>query len=77
MATMVTGLGHSAGGVGGVFGSKNLKAIGVRGTGAVKLAAAANDWKELVHYALTLTGAEQPALGTLLAPALGRVQQLE
>ena len=30
---------HSAGGVGGVLGSKNLKAIGIRGTGAVAIAA--------------------------------------
>ena len=30
---------HSAGGVGSVMGSKNLKAIGVRGTGSLKIAA--------------------------------------
>ena len=51
------GFEHSAGGVGGVFGSKNLKAIGVSGTGAVKLAAAPKDWKNLLHYVMSLTGA--------------------
>src|SRR5512140_445117 len=48
---------HSAGGVGSVMGSKNLKAIGVIGTGAVTLAASKTDWKELVHYQHTLLGA--------------------
>jgi aldehyde:ferredoxin oxidoreductase len=48
---------HSAGGVGSVMGSKNLKAIGVIGTGAVTLAASKTDWKDLVHYQHTLLGA--------------------
>lgn len=57
LSTLINGFSHSAGGVGGVFGSKNLKAIGVRGTGAVKLAADPQTWKEYVRYALTLVGA--------------------
>jgi len=48
---------HSAGGVGSVMGSKNLKAIGVIGTGSLKLAASKADWKELVRYQHTLLGA--------------------
>ena len=48
---------HSAGGVGSIMGSKNLKAIGVIGTGSVKLAASKTDWKELVRYQHTLLGA--------------------
>ncbi|UMZ72902.1 aldehyde ferredoxin oxidoreductase [Natranaerofaba carboxydovora] len=36
---------HSAGGHGGVMGSKNLKAVGVRGTGTVKVADPAK-WRE-------------------------------
>ena len=48
---------HSAGGLGGVMGSKNLKAIGVRGTGSLQIAADAAAWKKLNHYALTLIGA--------------------
>ena len=39
------------------MGSKNLKAIGVIGTGSVKLEASKTDWKELVHYQHTLLGA--------------------
>src|SRR5512140_222594 len=48
---------HSAGGVGSVMGSKNLKAIGVIGTGAVTLEASKADWKDLVHYQHTILGA--------------------
>lgn len=48
---------HSAGGVGSVMGSKNLKAIGVIGTGSVKMEASKTDWKDLVHYQHTLLGA--------------------
>jgi aldehyde:ferredoxin oxidoreductase len=47
---------HSAGSVGGIFGSKNLKAIGVRGTGAVKIAADKQAWKDLTYYYLSLLG---------------------
>jgi aldehyde:ferredoxin oxidoreductase len=47
---------HSAGSVGGIFGSKNLKAIGVRGTGAVKIAADKQSWKDLTYYYLSLLG---------------------
>ncbi|NLY56590.1 MAG: aldehyde ferredoxin oxidoreductase [Firmicutes bacterium] len=56
LATVITGYSHSAGGVGGVMGSKNLKAIGVRGTGSVKIAADKAEWKKLIQYALTLAG---------------------
>ncbi len=48
---------HSAGGVGSVMGSKNLKAIGIIGTGSVKIEATKVDWKELVQYQHTLMGA--------------------
>ncbi|HSJ55933.1 MAG TPA: aldehyde ferredoxin oxidoreductase [Anaerolineae bacterium] len=48
---------HSAGGLGGVMGSKGLKAIGVRGTGAVQMAASPQEWRELVRYMLSLLGA--------------------
>ena len=47
---------HSAGSVGGIFGSKNLKAIGVRGTGAVQIAADKQSWKDLTYYYLSLIG---------------------
>jgi len=48
---------HSAGGLGGVMGSKNLKAIGVRGTGSVRMAASPTEWKALVREMLALLGA--------------------
>jgi aldehyde:ferredoxin oxidoreductase len=47
---------HSAGGLGSVMGSKNLKAIGVVGTGAVKIAADKKTWKDLTKYFLSLMG---------------------
>lgn len=56
MACIMTGNSHSAGALGGVMGSKNLKAIGVRGTGSVKIAANKQEWKELVNYVLSLAG---------------------
>jgi aldehyde:ferredoxin oxidoreductase len=48
---------HSAGGVGGVFGSKKLKAIAVKGTGAVQIAAGRQDWKKLHYYIISSMGA--------------------
>ncbi len=57
LASLVTGFSHSAGGVGGVFGSKKLKAIAVRGTGSVRIAADRAAWKTLVRHTLSLLGA--------------------
>ena len=54
-SSIITGYSHSGGG-GSVMGSKNLKAIGVRGTGSVKIAADKKDWKKLIQYSLTLIG---------------------
>jgi aldehyde:ferredoxin oxidoreductase len=48
---------HSAGGVGGVMGSKKLKAIGIIGTGSVRIEATKTAWKDLVQYQHTLLGA--------------------
>ena len=48
---------HSAGGIGGVLGSKNLKAIGVRGTGSVKIAAKPAEWEELINHYVAMMGA--------------------
>lgn len=47
---------HRAGVVGSVLGSKNLKAIGVRGTGAVNIAADKKSWKTLINYYMGLLG---------------------
>src|SRR5512142_1205326 len=48
---------HSAGGLGSVMGAKNLKAIGVRGSGNVPIAADKKVWKDLVYQYLSLIGA--------------------
>lgn len=57
LSVIRTGSSHSAGGHGGVMGSKNLKAIGVKGTGSVKIAADPKDWIELDRYMMSLIGA--------------------
>ncbi|MGE5506874.1 MAG: aldehyde ferredoxin oxidoreductase [Chitinophagales bacterium] len=57
MSVVINSNSHSAGGVGGVMGSKKLKAIAVRGTGSVKIAADKKAWKELNQYCLSLLGA--------------------
>lgn len=51
-----TGLSHHAGGHGGVLGSKNLKAIGVRGTGAVRIAGSSGEWNRIVRENLAVIG---------------------
>ncbi len=57
LSNIRTGVSHSAGGHGGVMGSKNLKAIGVRGTGSVKIAADPLKWHELNKEAFGVVGA--------------------
>lgn len=57
LAVIRTGSSHSAGGHGGIMGAKNLKAIAVRGTGSVKVAADRKDLMELDKYMMTLIGA--------------------
>ena len=48
---------HSAGGgLGAVMGSKNLKAIGIKGTGGVKISTDKASWKALNNYILSLLG---------------------
>lgn len=50
ISVIMNGLSHSAGGHGGVLGSKNLKAIGVRGTKAVKVAGKGHELVRLNRY---------------------------
>lgn len=57
LSVIRTGPSHSAGGHGGVMGSKMLKAIGVRGTGSVKIAGDPNQWHELNKSAFAIVGA--------------------
>jgi len=57
MSCIITGNSHSAGGLGSVMGSKNLKAIGVMGSQPVKMKEERHAWKKLINYALSLAGA--------------------
>ncbi len=56
MAIVANSVSHSAGGVGGVMGSKNLKAIGVQGSGAVRIAGDKGEWERLVRFHLSILG---------------------
>jgi aldehyde:ferredoxin oxidoreductase len=55
-ANVMTGVSHSAGVAGSIMGSKNLKAIGVVGTGEVKIAANKKAWRVLVDNGMALLG---------------------
>jgi aldehyde:ferredoxin oxidoreductase len=57
MSVVMNSYSHSAGGVGAVMGSKNLKAIGVRGTGSVRIAGKKEEWEKLIKLHLSLLGA--------------------
>ncbi len=57
LSVIRTGSSHSAGGHGGVMGSKNLKAIGVKGTGSVKIAGDRSAWAELDKLMMSIIGA--------------------
>ncbi len=47
---------HSAGGVGAVLGSKNLKAIGVQGSGPVRISGDKAEWERLIKFHLSILG---------------------
>lgn len=54
LASIVNTVNHSAGGHGGVWGSKKLKAIGVKPTGAVHIAEGKNkEWLDLNEYMMS------------------------
>lgn len=54
LSSIVNTVNHSAGGHGGVFGSKKLKAIGVKGTQAVHIAEGKKqEWLDLNEYMMT------------------------
>jgi aldehyde:ferredoxin oxidoreductase len=57
LSVIRTGSSHSAGGHGGILGAKNLKAIAVRGTGSVKIAAKREELMALDKYMMSLIGA--------------------
>jgi aldehyde:ferredoxin oxidoreductase len=57
MSVVMNSYSHSAGGVGAVMGSKNLKAIGVHGTGSVYIAGNKVEWEKLIKLHLSILGA--------------------
>ena len=57
MSVVMNSFSHSAGGVGAIMGSKNLKAIGVHGTGSVYIAGDKGEWEKVVKLHLSLLGA--------------------
>jgi aldehyde:ferredoxin oxidoreductase len=56
MSVIINSVSHSAAG-GAVLGSKNLKAIGVRGTGSIRIGGNKEEWAKAVKYHLSLLGA--------------------
>lgn len=56
MSVVMNDVSHSAGGIGSVMGSKNLKAIGVRGTGSIRIAGDKGEWEKAISYHLSLLG---------------------
>jgi len=61
MSVIMNSVSHSAGG-GAVMGAKNLKAIGVRGTGSIRIAGNKEEWEKAVKYHLSLFGANNQAV---------------
>jgi len=57
MSVVMNSYSHSAGGIGAIMGSKNLKAIGVRGTGSVYIAGNKEEWEKVIKLHLSLLGA--------------------
>jgi len=56
MSVIINSVSHSAAG-GAVLGAKNLKAIGVRGTGSIRIGGNKEEWEKVVKYHLSLIGA--------------------
>lgn len=57
MGMVINSVSHSAGGVGGIMGGKNLKAVAVQGSGAVRIAGDKAAWEALVKFHLSILGA--------------------
>jgi len=56
LSVVMNSVSHSAGGVGAVMGAKNLKAIGVQGSGSVRIAGDRSEWERLVKFHLSILG---------------------
>lgn len=55
-STIRTGNDHHAGGHGAVLGYKNLKAIGIKGTGSVHIAGTAAEWNKIIRENFAVIG---------------------
>jgi len=56
LSAVYTDRSHRGGGQAAILGAKNLKAIGVHGTGAVNIATDKKTWKSLINYYMSLLG---------------------
>ena len=56
MSAVMNDVSHSAGGIGSVMGSKNLKAIGIQGSGGIRIAGNKEEWEKVINYHLSLLG---------------------
>jgi aldehyde:ferredoxin oxidoreductase len=56
LSVVMNSVSHSAGGVGAVMGAKNLKAIGVQGSGSVRIAGDKSEWERLIKFHLSILG---------------------
>jgi len=56
LSLIVNSVSHSAGGVGAVMGAKNLKAIGIQGSGSVRIAGDKVEWERLIKFHLSILG---------------------
>ncbi|HEX7539592.1 MAG TPA: aldehyde ferredoxin oxidoreductase N-terminal domain-containing protein, partial [Syntrophales bacterium] len=54
MSVVINSISHSAGGIGSVMGAKNLKAVGIVGTGSVRIAGDRGEWEKLIKHHLAL-----------------------
>lgn len=61
-SVIMTNYSHSAGGQGACMGAKNLKAIGVVGTGSVKIAGDKKEWRALIDNCMALIGSNNQAV---------------
>lgn len=56
LSVVMNSVSHSAGGVAAVMGAKNLKAIAVQGSGAVRIAGDKSEWERLIKFHLSILG---------------------
>jgi aldehyde:ferredoxin oxidoreductase len=57
MSVAINSISHAAEGIGSIMGSKNLKAIGVCGSGSLRIAGDKAEYEKLIKYQLSLIGA--------------------